>query len=145
MGLTSYKLLIVLLLAQVYAACTLSDRAEEAEASLPLESVVDLADFFPGIDPNDATFVAYHPLSGQIIRHNAARAEQRFIPAPTYKIPNSLIALETGVAKGAEHVIPWNSAVKPGKGFWSPEWSKNHSLRSAIRLSVYWYYQALAR
>jgi len=73
------------------------------------------------------------------------RAEQRFIPASTYKIPNSLIALESGVAKNAEHEILWDSAVKPAKGFWSDKWSKNHTLRSAMRFSVYWYYQALAR
>lgn len=130
---------------QVATASTLSDRVEEADVSLSLESVVNLAGFFPGINPNDATFVVYHPLSGQVIRHNTVRAEQRFIPASTYKIPNSLIALETGVAKGAEHVISWDSAVKPTKGFWSNEWSKDHTLRSAIRFSVYWYYQALAR
>lgn len=140
MGLHIYKLLIVLLL----TACTLSDR-KEPEASLLLEKDVDLTDFFLGIDPNDATFVVYHPLSGQIIRHNAVWARQRFIPASTYKIPNSLIALETEVAKGAEHMIPWDSAFKPAEGFWSTEWSRNHTLRSAIRLSVYWYYQVLAR
>lgn len=138
MGLNNYKLLIILLLAQLYSACTLWDRAKEAETSAPLEKVVDLADFFPGIEPNDATFVVYHPLSGQIIRHNAVRAQQRFIPASTYKIPNSLIALETEVAKEADHMIPWDSAVKPAHGFWSPEWSRNHTLHSAIRLSVYW-------
>jgi beta-lactamase class D len=145
MGLNKYRLLTVLLLGQLTAACVFSDIAKEPEASLPVEKDVDLADFFAGIDPNHATFVVYHPLSGQIIRHNAVRAQQRFIPASTYKIPNSLIALETGVAKGADHMIPWDSAVKPAKGFWSPEWSKNHTLRSAIRSSVYWYYQALAR
>lgn len=144
MGLNNSKLLIVLLLTQLTAACMLSDRAEDAEA-VPLEKDVDLANFFPGIDPNNATFVVYHPSSGQIIRHNAVRAQQRFIPASTYKIPNSLIALETGVAEGAEHMIPWNSAFKPAEGFWSPEWSRDHTLQSAIGLSVYWYYQALAR
>lgn len=145
MDLNKHKLLIVLLLMQLLIACSFSSKAKEAEALPPLEKVVDLADFFPGIDPNDATFVVYHPLSGQTIRHNAVRAQQRFIPASTYKIPNSLIALETGVAKDAEHMIPWDSAIKPAKGFWSPEWSRNHTLHSAIRLSVYWYYQALAR
>jgi beta-lactamase class D len=144
-GLNNYRLLIVLLLAQLAASCVLSDTSKNPEASLPLEKDVDLADFFAGIDPNDATFVVYHPSSGQIIRHNAVRAQQRFIPASTYKIPNSLIALETEVAKDADHRIPWDSAVKPAKGFWSPEWSKDHTLRSAIGSSVYWYYQELAR
>lgn len=43
-----YKLLIVLLLAQLSAACSLSDNAKEVEVSSPLEKVVDLADFFSG-------------------------------------------------------------------------------------------------
>lgn len=42
-------------------------------------------------------------------------------------------------------MILWDSAIKPAKGSLSPEWLKNHTLRSAIRLSVYWYYQVLAR
>ena len=145
MSLINHTLLITLMMMQVATASMLSDRGEGADVSLSLESVVNLAGFFPGINPNDATFVVYHPLSGQVIRHNTMRAEQRFIPASTYKIPNSLIALETGVAKGSEHVIFWDSAVKPTKGFWSTEWSKDHTLRSAMRFSVYWYYQALAR
>ena len=145
MSLNKYKLLITLFLAQLVIACTFPFTTEKAASSLLLESVIDLADFFPGIDPNDATFVVYHSSSQQIIRHNPARAEQRFIPASTYKIPNSLIALDTGVADGAEYEIPWDSSIKPTEGFWSREWSKNHTLRSAIRSSVYWYYQALAR
>jgi len=137
-------MVIVLLLAQISAACSLLEKPEESEVS-SLEKEVNLAEFFQGIDPNEATFVVYHPSSGQAIRHNAARAQQRFIPASTYKIPNSLIALETGVAEGPEHMIPWDSTIRPAEGFWSREWSRNHTLRSAIRLSVYWYYQALAR
>lgn len=145
MGLSNYKLFIVLLLVQLSSACTLLNGEVEAEALSPSEKEADLTDFFAGIDPSDATFVVYHPMSGQIIRHNTVRAQQRFIPASTYKIPNSLIALETEVAKGAEHMIPWDVAVKPDEGFWSPAWSGNHTLRSAIRLSVYWYYQTIAR
>lgn len=144
MNFKTKKMVIVLLLAQISAACSLLEKPEESEVS-SLEKEINLAEFFQDIDPNEATFVVYHPSSGQTIRHNAARAQQRFIPASTYKIPNSLIALESGVAKGSEHMIPWDSAVRPDDGFWSSEWSRNHTLRSAIRLSVYWYYQALAR
>lgn len=145
MGSSNYKLFIVLLLVQLSFACTSPNGEIEAKASTPREKEVDLADFFTGIDPGDATFVLYHPISDQTVRYNSVRAQQRFIPASTYKIPNSLIALETGVAKGAEYMIPWDDAVKPDEGFWSPAWSGNHTLRSAIRLSVYWYFQALAR
>lgn len=114
-----------------------------AESFVPREREVNLNDFFSGIDAADATFVVYHPASHQFIRHNSARAQQRFIPASTYKIPNSLIALETGVAESAEHIISWNGTT--AEGFWSPTWSKDHTLRSAFKHSVYWYYQSLAR
>lgn len=69
----------------------------------------------------------------------------RFIPASTYKIANSLIALETGVATGPDHVIPWDSTAPRDPGFWASVWSQDHTLRSAMRNSVYWYYQVLAR
>lgn len=139
-----YKALVVLFLAQTLTACSLFKKVEEPQISF-LEKEVNLADFFHGIDPADATFVVYHPASRRYIRHNPARAQQQFIPASTFKIPNSLIALETGVAAGPEHVIRWDSSVKPAEGFWSSEWSRDHTLHSALRLSVYWYYQALAR
>src|SRR5688572_19794847 len=45
------------------------------------------------------TFVLYDPAADRIITVNAKRAERRFIPASTFKIANSLIALETGVVK----------------------------------------------
>lgn len=32
-----------------------------------------------------------------------------------------------------------------GDGFWTPEWSRDHTLRSAFQNSVYWYYQETAR
>jgi len=145
MVLSKSGLLIIFFLLPISAVCKSMDVANEMDASFPQEKSADLANYFPGIDPDDATFVVYNPSSGQIIRHNTVRAQQRFIPASTYKIANSLIALETEVAAGAEHVIPWDNALKPAEGFWSPEWSGNHTLRSAMRLSVYWYYQALAR
>lgn len=145
MVLNKSGLLTILFLLPISAACKRMDVANEVDASFPQEKSADLANYFRGIDPDDATFVVYHPSSGQIIRHNTVRAQQRFIPASTYKIANSLIALETEVAAGAEHVIPWDNALKPAEGFWSPEWSGNHTLHSAMRLSVYWYYQALAR
>lgn len=142
-----HQLVVVILLIHMTAACTPSNNTQPGETSsaAPLATEVDLSNFFAGIDPADATFVVYHPSSNQFIRYNAARAQQQFIPASTYKIPNTLIALENGVAEDEEHVIPWNPALKPETGFWSPDWSKDQTLRSAIRGSVYWYYQALAR
>lgn len=125
-------------------ACASYQTTPDLGGVLPKGREVDLSEFFSGIDPQDATFVVYNPASGKVVRHNTWRARQRFIPASTFKIPNSLIALETGVAKGQDHLIPWDNK-KPAEGFWSPEWSRDHTLRSAMQYSVVWYYQALAR
>ncbi|MGM8225465.1 penicillin-binding transpeptidase domain-containing protein [Cellvibrio sp. ARAG 10.3] len=124
-------------------ACTSSVESVTDDDPEKYEQAVELDNYFAGIDPDDATFVIYHPATNHFIRHNPARASQRFIPASTYKIPNALIALDTGVADSAEHRIPWNGTA--AEGFWSPTWSKDHTLRSAFKHSVYWYYQSLAR
>jgi len=62
------------------------------------------------------------------------------IPASTFKIPNSMIALETGVVEDAETVLPWD-----GKKYPVEEWNHNNTLRSAIRVSCVPCYQAIAR
>lgn len=83
--------------------------------------------------------------TGRIVRHNPERARQGFIPASTFKIPNSLIALETGVATGPDFPLPWNPEVAPPQPWWRDSWKRDQTLRTAFRESVVWYYQELAR
>lgn len=134
-------LLVILTTSSCSPTPALQARAQGTQAGRE----VDLSRFFEGIDPDDAAFVLLNGETGDVIRHNPKRAQQRFIPASTYKIPNSLIALETGVASGPDHLIRWDSTAPRGPGFWAPVWSKDHTLGSAIDNSVYWYYQTLAR
>jgi beta-lactamase class D len=135
----------LVLLALSAVACAPPAPAPSVAHGEAWEREVDLSAHFAGVDPGDATFVVLHAASGEIMRYNPARARMRFIPASTYKIPNSLIALETGVATGPDHRIPWDSTAPRDSGFWASVWSQDHTLRSAMRHSVYWYYQALAR
>jgi beta-lactamase class D len=147
----STRLLPAAVVLMMIGACTPEPKPApapepEPESAPPIvEREVDLTAFFPGLDPDDATFVVLNAQSGEIVRYNPARAARRFVPASTFKIPNSLIALETGVASGADHRIAWDS-VRPNDGsFWAASWSADHTLRSAMRNSVYWYYQVIAR
>ena len=87
-----------------------------------------------------AAFVLYDYNDNIFIKHNSERCKQRFSPASTFKIPNSLIGLETGVINDAEFPIPWDS-VKT----WNENWNRDHTLRSAIKYSVVPYYKELAR
>ena len=105
---------------------------------------VDLAHLLAGDAPVEASFVLLSP-TAELTFHNPERSKERFLPASTFKIPNTLIALETGVASDAGFTIPFDSIRDRRGGFWTGEWSQDQTLRSAFQNSVYWFYQELAR
>ncbi len=110
--------------------------------AVPRGTGPDVGRFFEGVD---ATFVLLDAGTGRTVRHGAARAAERLLPASTCKIPNTVIALETGVAPGAEFALPWDASVAPLRP-WRPEtWARDQTLRTALRDSVVWYYQEIAR
>jgi beta-lactamase class D/beta-lactamase class D OXA-10 len=98
----------------------------------------DLARHFQGID---GTFVLLDGQTGAFTRWNAARADQRFAPCSTFKIPNTAILLETGAAPDPEFVVKYDPALRASR----EAWRHDHTLRSAYRDSVLWYYHALAK
>jgi beta-lactamase class D len=73
------------------------------------------------------------------ICYNKPQCEKRLSPCSTFKIPNSLIGLETGVVQDENHVFKWDGTRRPIE-----PWNQDHSLQSAISNSVVWYYQELA-
>ena len=86
------------------------------------------------------TFVLYDVTAARIIIFNRERAERPHVPASTFKITNSLIALETGVVKDENEIIPYGGKPQPFK-----QWEKDMSMREAIPLSNVAIYQELAR
>jgi beta-lactamase class D len=97
----------------------------------------DLGALFPGFR---AAFVLRDGAAGRTVRHDPALDRERTSPCSTFKIPNSIIGLETGVIPDASFTLPWDGVERP-----IPEWNRDHDLRSAIKYSVVWYYQELAR
>lgn len=75
----------------------------------------------------------------QILLYNLERCSRRFSPASTFKIVNSLIALETSVAPDEDLIIKWDGVVR------RPEWNKDMNMREAMKVSCVPYYQELAR
>jgi beta-lactamase class D len=98
----------------------------------------DLSKHFQGID---GTFVLLDGQTGAFTRWNAARADQRFAPCSTFKIPNTAILLETGAAPDPDFAVKYDPALKASR----EAWRHDHTLRSAYRDSVLWYYHALAK
>jgi beta-lactamase class D len=105
----------------------------------------DLSPFFKD---TKGAFVLYDLKNDRYTRYDEARCRERFSPKSTFKIPNSLIGLETGVIRDAEFVIPWNRQKYPPQDDWDQypfkHWKQDHTLRTAIKYSVVWYYRELA-
>jgi beta-lactamase class D len=69
----------------------------------------------------------------------ATECATRLSPASTYKIPHALIGLETGVITEAT-VVKWDGVRHPDQ----PKWNQDHTVLSAMRPSVLWFFQDLA-
>ncbi|OHE06861.1 MAG: hypothetical protein A3G74_04970 [Sulfurimonas sp. RIFCSPLOWO2_12_FULL_34_6] len=69
-----------------------------------------------------------------------SRADERLSPCSTFKILNSMIALDSKVVKDENEVIKWDGVKRE-----YDVWNKDHSMRSAIAVSAVWFYQELAR
>ena len=101
----------------------------------------DIAHLMEGMD---ATFVFLDLQKDIEIVHNDDRAEKRFSPCSTFKIPNSLIALETGVMQNEKSAIKWDHNKYPKQPFWGVNWDKDHTLKSAYNNSCVWCYMEIA-
>jgi beta-lactamase class D len=86
------------------------------------------------------TFVLYDPGADRLTVVDRARAERRYVPASTFKIANSLIALETGAVRDENEVIPYGGKPQPIK-----QWERDMGMREAIALSAVPIYQEIAR
>ena len=87
------------------------------------------------------TFVAYKVDDYLIIASDKVRSGEGRLPASTFKIPNSLIALETGVVEHPDKdVFKWDGVTRSIEA-----WNKDHTLRSAIAVSAVPTYQEIAR
>jgi len=64
----------------------------------------------------------------------------RLPPASTFKIPHAIAALDSGVIKGANEIIKYDGSPRDYE-----VWRRDHTLASAMRYSVVWYFQEIAR
>lgn len=86
------------------------------------------------------SIVIYDLNNDQVYQHNPERNETAFLPASTFKIPNSLIALETGVLPNELAILTWDGIERM-----VPAWNQDLNMKEAFRLSAVWFYQVLAR
>jgi beta-lactamase class D len=90
------------------------------------------------------TIVVYDQEADRCFIHNRERSTSRFTPMSTFKIPNSLIALETGVISNIDQPCQWDTAQYPPQAWWPAQWNAKHTMRSAIKYSVVPFYRTIA-
>ncbi len=95
----------------------------------------DMSRYFDGYQ---GSFVLYNAKTDQYTVFNKEKSLTRVSPDSTYKIYDSLIALETNVITRERTTIPWDGTKYP-----YPAWNRNQDLSSALKSSVNWYFQSL--
>jgi beta-lactamase class D len=98
------------------------------------------SNFFTEHGIDSACFEIYDNTHDQVFIFNKDRSSQRFSPASTFKIFNSLVALETNLAPDIDYVIKWDGVVR-----WNKNWNQDLNMKDAFKYSSLPYYQALAR
>ncbi len=88
----------------------------------------------------EGCFVLYNLNADSSIRYNPERCAEGFLPASTFKIFNSLVALETGVMADENVVVKWDGVDRGSK-----EWNQDQTMRTAFQRSAVWFYQEIAR
>jgi beta-lactamase class D len=88
----------------------------------------------------EGSIVIYDSNKNYLYQHNPARNNQAFAPASTFKILNSLIALETKVIPDELAILTWDGIPRQ-----LPEWNRDLNMREAIKVSAVWFYQVIAR
>jgi beta-lactamase class D len=88
----------------------------------------------------EGTFVLRNEQTGCVRTTDATLADEPFSPKSTFKLPNTLIGLETGVITGESHLWRWQGEPRALK-----EWQADLDLGGALRVSCVPCFQDVAR
>jgi len=121
---------VVLILVFLFSANSFSQNVLERN---------DLKKFFDEFH-HEGCFILFDLQKNEYLKYNPERCKQRFIPASTFKIFNSLAALESGAIKDENEIIKWDGVERS-----YANWNQDLNLALAFRYSAVWFYQELAR
>lgn len=99
--------------------------------------IKELSKIFTKYNANGSILI-YNSNNNSYAGYNLQRCAKGFLPASTFKIPNSLIALEIGAAN-AHTLFKWN-----GEELYLKSWQKDMYLKEAFKLSNVSIYQKIA-
>jgi beta-lactamase class D len=80
----------------------------------------------------------FHPKDNSWNVSDSVQLHQSFMPASTFKVITSMLALELGLVKDENEVLPWDKVVTD-----KPNWNHDMNMREALKLSTNWFYEGL--
>ncbi|NJN75489.1 MAG: class D beta-lactamase [Synechococcaceae cyanobacterium RL_1_2] len=111
----------------------------ETNPPIAIPEKVNFGQHFSDLGVN-GSIIIYDLNQTQEFEYNSDRNGRAFPVASTFKILNSLIALETKTIENDVAVLTWDGVPRS-----LTEWNRDLNLREAFRWSAVWFYQVLAR
>lgn len=109
------------------------DQSTVFEVDTTLNAIFDSANV-------EGSILIFDSKAKRYISNNYDRAKTGFLPASTFKIPNTLIGLETGIIKPGDKIFKWDGEPRRLK-----TWESDMDIRQAFKTSCVPCYQELAR
>lgn len=101
----------------------------------------DWKKFFDEFDAKGTIVVADERVKdGRVWVYGEQRAQQRFSPASTFKIPHTLFALDAKVLRDEFQIFKWDGVKRDFAGH-----NRDQDIRSAMRVSAVWVYDWFAK
>ncbi len=123
-------LIVLLILSLMFSSFVFNDHTEIRN---------DLKPFYDYYNV-EGSFLLYDQKKQKYIVYNESQLNIPFTPASTFKIFNSLVALETKVVDNDNVVFKWDGQQRQ-----VPAWNTDTDMKNAFKNSTVWYYQELAR
>jgi len=126
----SIKTTAILLLTQIF--CFVNGHSQESKKA-------QLDTLFNGLDIEKGSVVTYNTSMDEYFKYNSLMCDTGFLPASTFKIPNSLIALEEETVSDVNQIIKWDKVKSPNESC-----NSDQTLATALKNSCIWVYSKFA-
>lgn len=135
-------LIVAVITALFFTACKQNAKPAETTAAVPATDTIEVNGWKKFYDSfkTEGCFVLYNPGKKEVKVYNPERAATRYTPASTFKIFNSLVALETAAVKDENEIIKWDGEKRRIE-----EWNQDLDMKKAFKVSAVWFYQEVAR
>lgn len=123
------QIIIIIFIITIIGSCSVN----QAKIDNSLKKYFDSAKL-------DGCFSMVNNQTGAVTVYNMKLDTQRFLPASTFKIVNSLIGIETGRITDEKMIIKWDGVKRS-----NDDWNKDLTMAEAFKVSAVPYYQEVAR